>query len=831
MSTLRITCDHAQRRLKTPATNIALLGGELLDDSQDEDVILAPVINALMLKPYQMDLAWFTSNAGAYLKPTIASGYEVKTSGKWREVEVFPGAGKYLQCDDSSGEYARTSAAPGLNRGMALSFHLYSAQDTFLALQGGWSNSTTPTAQTASVGFELYSNGEVRIYKAGNLQSSGQGRRNNIGLEANQINHLILLPCRRRELLIFTRQFGQMGQGGPLSVQNGNGIAHVFDDIDEDEAAPIIVPAGEKFFVASGGAGNVQCQFAPLTFATTGDALSRIWSFGTPPVAGAALYEDWYNPKFPGLTEASVYGDTAFAGTTGVSAVTLMNEAGTSPFVADGEESRARVKSTLTGDGNYTPFVYGVLCQYEQVVAQTDSSEEFDLTPFFMSAQIDVPDDPFSATVNLELTLGLEEVDGGGANVVRRLEDEVPYILAQSYRPVKLALGEQPPFHDGYVKRPKLKDGIIDQVKRVAFGVEGLEQLIANYVFRTRIPFDGFPLCQPVEWGTSVVAKILAEAGFDLNQAVLSPVYKANSTDLFLVGEVPSEGCDEWNFAAEPGDTGRELLERAHRFCSDCVYGAHPGLNGTEFWFRTPEDLELMEPVITLYRSIDDAADAFPELDSDDLAELLYDSWEEETQELEANEVRATGVDPRRGDIFQSLAVDEASADPELAPSARPANWAGTPLPVGVSSRSFRQEEDTDRAVEGLLPTATQQLTVGGFSANTVLFYAHPDSDPSAPTLLPVWRMDIIHLDGVGDRRVSSVSGEFAKEVGDDDRVPSYHSRNASYTTGAVRGLGGTSVVQLQSRQRARLRDRFVQDLRAAPLIATGVVFVRQSGG
>jgi hypothetical protein len=93
MPILKITCDHAQRRLKTPATNIALLGGELLDDSQDEDVILAPVINALMLTPYQMDLAWFTSNAGAHTKPTIASGYEVKTSGKWREAEQLIGAG------------------------------------------------------------------------------------------------------------------------------------------------------------------------------------------------------------------------------------------------------------------------------------------------------------------------------------------------------------------------------------------------------------------------------------------------------------------------------------------------------------------------------------------------------------------------------------------------------------------------------------------------------------------------------------------------------------------------------------------------------------------
>ncbi len=817
-NTLEITIDHAQTRISVPATNIALLGAELLDSSQDEDVILLPVVNALALKPYQMDLAWFTSNSGSYLKPTIASGYEVKTAGKWFEAEVYTGAGKFLKCDDSSGEYARTSTAPGLNRGVSLSFHLYGADDVFLALQCGWSNSTSPTAMSASLGLEIYSNGEVRIYKDGTLLQAGRGSHNNLGLIANQVNHLVILPCRRRELLVFTRKYGQMGQGGEKAVQNGNGFVHVFDDIEEGEAAPIITPAGEKFFVTSGGTGNLLLQFAALTFATAGNALSVPWSFGTAPKTGASLFSDWYNPIFTGITNASVYGDTAYAGTTGLSAVALREEDDSGDFVPDGIKNQARVLQQLTGDGSYTPFIYGIVFQYNAELKTTNAAEEYVLTPYLMRNTLSVPDEPFGALMQTEVTLGLEIVESD-VDVVTLLEDEVPNITSQSFRPIKFALDDQPPFFEGYIKRPKVRRDMIEQAERLYFDCEGIERMIADYVFRTRLPLDGLPLCRPVDWGVSAVSKVLEETGFDLSLTRLSPVYKAGTTDLYYLGEIPDAGCGEWNVTAEVGDTGRDILEKLHRFASDCTYGAHPGPYGVEFWFYTPDEIPTT-PVIVLYQSNEDAEAAYPDLTSDECAELLFSDFEEETQEPEGNEVRATGVDPRTGAIIQSVATDDDSIDADLLPSERPSNWAGMPLPVGVASRSFRGRDDTDRTVEGLLPVATQQLLVGGFAANTILFYE------SEGVLLPVWRMDMVTLDGIGDRRISSLNGEFIKEVGDDDRVESYHARTATYTTGAIRGIGGTTIAQIQARQRARLRDRFVKDLREAPLLATGVLSV-----
>lgn len=828
---LTITLDHAQRRLKYPSSTIALQGVELLEDNDGTrlDVMMAPVINTLILTPYQCDTAWFTSNAGNYAKPTIGGGYEVKTGGKWvtSGVECYPGAGTYLQCDDSSGEYARTSTAPGLNRGVYFSFHSYSQGDSFLMYECGWSNSASPTAGTASVGLQIYSDGEVRIYKGGTLQKSNRGGGYRIEIDANTVNNLIILPCRRRELVVFKRKFGVLGtKTGPMGVQSGGGFVHVFDDIAEDEAAPVITPAGEKFFVTAPSSGSIQIQFAALTFAASGDALSRLWSMARPPRVGSSLI-DWSNPTFPAVTNAGLYGDTAYSGTTGVSAAALRNSADSGDFTPDGEANSARLKLTLTGDGYYTPFLYGAILQYEEVVADTDASEEFDLTPFVMSASIEVPDDPFGAKMQLEVLLGLEDdsepdPDETDSPVARNLEDEVPFIASQSWRPIKAALSSGPAFLDGIIRKPKRTDAMYSNGLRLAFEARAIESLIETFRFTSRLPFDGYPLCQPVEWGVSVVSKILQEVGvYDLLARVyLSPVYKSGTTDLYYISSAPSSSCEEWNLAAEVGESGREVFEKVHRLAADCIYGGHPGANGPEFWFLTPEEHALVTPAVVLYRTLDDAKAAFPLLTDEEASELLYSGFHEEVMEIEATEVQATGLDPRTDQLVSSYGVDDDLADPAIQPSLRGSGWVGTPLPSGVSARAFKSQEDTDKCVNALLPIATQQQLIGEFDANTILWV---ESTAAPGVLLPLWRMDKVTLDGFGDRTISSMSGRFIKEIADGERGEGY-SRTAHYTTGAVRGKGGKTAAEIRAIRAMRENKRFIADLQRSPLVATGLL-------
>lgn len=822
---LTVTIDHAQQRLRFPSSTIALQGTELLEDNDGTrlDVMMAPVINTLILTPYQCDVAWFTSNAGNYAKPTVLSGYEVKTGAKWKERECYVGAGTYLACDDSAGEYARTSTAPGLNRGIYFSFFPYSQGDAFLMYECGWSNSTSPTAETASVGIQIYSDGEVRIYKSGVLQKSNRGGGYRIDIEANTENNLIILPCRRRELAIFKREFGVLGtKTGPMGVQNGGGFVHVFDDIAEDEAAPVIVP-NEKFFVIAPSAGSMQIQFAALTFAGSGTALSRLWAMARPPRTGASLFT-WANPApFDSVTNAGIYGDSAYAGTTGVSSVAFRNDTDTADFVPDGSANQARLKPTLTGDGSYTPFIYGLILQYEEEVADTDSSEEYDLTPFVMSASIECPDDPFGAKMDIEVTLGLEEIQDG-EDVTRLLEDEVPYIASQSWRPIKAALTNGPAFFDGMIRKPKRRDAQYENGLRMAFEARTIASMIETFRFTSRLPFDGYPLCCPVEQGVSVVSKILQEVGvFDLlGRVFLSSVYKGGTTDLYYISATPNSSCEEWNLAAEPGESGRDVFEKVMQLASDCICGEHPGPDGPEFWFLTPEDHAAQPSVCTLYRTLQDAMDAFPLLTTEEASELLYSGFDEEVMEIEGTEVQAMGIDPRTDQLLVSWDSADDLADPTIPPSERGSGWMGTPAPIGISSRFFKTQDACDKCVTALMPIATQQQLIGEFDANTIVMCAST-ADPD--TLLPLWRMDKVTLDGIGDRNISSMTGHFIKEIAEGERGEGY-TRTAHYTTGAIRGKGGKSAAEIRGIREMRENKRFIDDLNRSPLIATGLLSV-----
>jgi hypothetical protein len=375
--TLEITWDGQQRRTKHDHVSICLLGKELYDpDRSDAEVMILPIVGCVALKPRQMELAWFTSNSGDYAKPTIGAGYELKTSGKWvGTVEKYAGAGYFLLCQDATGEYARTQSAIGKNRGMQLSLFIGSAGDNHVVCECGWSDSTAPTAASAHTGLQIWSSGEVLVYRGGEIVKRG-----NVGPGENGVQNLILLPCRRRELLVMT--------------VGGNGFRTVFREIDDYEANPEITP-NTKFFVTSPGGSALTCQFSPLRFPTSGWCVSSDYYFPAPPQTGQTLVDDWQNPIFSNITNASLYGDSAFAGTTGIGSVSLNTAGNVSTFIPDGETDRVVINVQLTGDGSYTPFLYAAHFMYRQVFTTTDNSEEVYATEFLRTCELVQPDDAF----------------------------------------------------------------------------------------------------------------------------------------------------------------------------------------------------------------------------------------------------------------------------------------------------------------------------------------------------------------------------------------------------------------------------------------------------
>jgi hypothetical protein len=805
---LRVYADHSQTRVRTTPNTIAALAFELCGETLSDNVMLDPVTKTLMLRPSVLTVDWYTTNTGITLKNSIASGYEVKTSARWDETEVFLGAGKFVRCDDtSSNEYIRTSVVPGINRPVHLTYFAFSAGDKSIICECGWSNSTTPSAETATLGFKIWSDGVVQMYKGGTLLTEGKisGSKAAQGTQ-NETVTIIFLPCRRRDMVVF-------GSGG-------DGFVWTFDDIDEDETAPEITPA-EKFFVAPNTSDpNFQVQFGACKFPSTANAISEVYQFGTPPLADQDLFEDWQNPVFTGITTASIYGDTAYAGTTDVDSATLRDENDTADFVADGVSTSCRTKVVLSGDGDYTPFIYGAVWEYRFVHQQTNASEEFELGDYIREVSLSVPDDPTGATLNVTCYLEREvEVDGIESQYL--LESEVPNATTQSYRPVSaetdpVTIGGNTingcQLFDGYVSRPRLTDAIRDRVKVVEWTCLSIEALLNEYQFTSRVPFDGMPLCKG-EGAFSAVGYVLERCGIPADR------HKLSDLD-YVISEVPAKGGDDWNLAAEVGDTGRDVLDKLHKLAADCVYGSHPGGDGKpEFWFLAPEDLPT-DPVVTLYRTEEDVEALEPWIPAEERVKYLYHSYNDEVLAIEANVVRATGLDPRTDKIIQSYAIDLASVETDAAPSARPANWVGHPLVVGVASRQFRSTRDTDRVVQKLLPIATEQGTVCEFDANTMICYSSEGVGATTGYWLPLWRMDVVHLDGIGDVRISSLNVRFVKDVEEGQRGEGI-VRVASYTGGTPRGRGGTTIESIQRYQQMRLARRGYQESIRTAIVAS----------
>lgn len=814
MDTLQVTIDTVQTRLRIPSCPISLLGNELLgpgsldkDNTAEFAVMSCPVTGTAHLRPFQLHPGWFNSNAGNYAKPTKAAGYEVTTDAKWFEPVIFTGAGSYLFCTSPSGEYARTDDTVGINRPIYLSYFGYGAGDVFAVLECGWSDSNSPTAETATIGLRIWSDGLVQIYKNGTLVGSGNisgatlphtpenaTKQTTPATISDKSVDLFIYPARRTDLVIYSGQ--------------GNGFVHTFEDLSQNTESNEITP-DTKFFVVAIDAATLQLQFCPMTFPATGTIKSRPWQFPVPPQPEQTLWAGWGNPVFSSVTQMAIYGNKTYtSGPGGSNDVTdglIRNVSDTANFVPDGVLNEALIKMTLTSGGKYTPWVWGMIAEFQPVSNETVATDT-PVNEYIMSVGLEMPDDPFGLQGNLSLRMTREEVQlidddedeetpAVATDVEIDLEDEIP-TLEMSMRPITFDIGGVIVL-DGFTYRPSIKDAIRTSLKRWESDVYDYHRLLESYQFRSRIPLDNFYVSDMVNY-------VLDEAGIFAGGRNISNIN-------YRFSDIPSRNCDEWNEAIEIGDTGRQALEKIHRFVSDATYGPHPGSDGMEFWFLLPDDMPTT-PQLTLYRTIQDAVDNG--INEELAPDYLYHSWQEENLVLEANGVFATGINPQTRTIVQSYAVDNASRDPRTPPHERPENWAGYPLDLGVASRSFRDTRATDKAVEALIPIATQVQKVGQFQANTFLLNADG---------VPVWRFDMVELDGIGARCISSLSAQFMKEVTVGERGEGV-TRSAMYTTGLPRGKGGRTLAEIQGAHEARMANRGIQQLMRAPLFATGVL-------
>lgn len=345
---------------------------------------------------------------------------------------------------------------------------------------------------------------------------------------------------------------------------------------------------------------------------------------------------------------------------------------------------------------------------------------------------------------------------------------------------------------DGVLRQPESEVTIRGATDSLRCSVQSVFSLLSSYIFRERVPFDGWALCKDMSQPSAI--------GYVLERTGISPARFQLSNVDYIIGSAGAKDPSGWNMAAEIGDTALDVFQKLVALMADAVYGSHPGPFGMEFWVKTPADLPT-EPALTLYGNLEDAMAANPALTEQEAAMLLFDEYKTSNLPLEANEVRVTGVDARTGATIQRFAVDSDSADPELPPSARAANWAGMPLVLGIASTQIRSSGAAERLVEGLLPVVTDQPVIGSFSANTLLCY-----EDQAGNLLPLWRMDMVRLDGIGTFRVTALEAELSLDYS------AWSERTARYSIGTIIGRGGSTLQSIRTAARIRNERRGRQD-------------------
>jgi len=493
-----VIVDHEQSRVqKNPI--LAVVKGLGWDGDVFDDTWIDPVTNTAMLRPMCKYAAWGTSNSGIYARPAIGA-YEFLTGASWAAKEQIVGAGEFMEAA-LAGEWARTATAPGKNRGVNRAFFGYGAGEFGLLAECGGDDTAT-TATGSAVGFQIYSSGQIIVYRDGVYQGEGS-----IGVSISQAKNIPLemmfLPMRKREVLVL----GASGQGFTV----------VFDAILETDTNPTITPAEKFWFKPISTAEKVQVQISPLKFESSGFITSVNINFTRPPATGATV-KTWSNPVFSTVTNASVYGDKAYSGTTDITPVVLTEEDGTTTFVPDDTLSTARLNVTLTGDGNYTPFLYGVLYQFEGETALTDDSEQGTLDDYITGLTIEVPDDPW----------------GGRASIVITQPDAVDAIISgmkvQGNRPGQLKCGDLI-LIDRAFGEPAVVEGIIDEVRSLSIPLYDVADKLRAYQFRDEYPLDGYYLSR-TETNPSAVKEVLQLAGIDVAEMDFT-------NDAFLLPEIP----------------------------------------------------------------------------------------------------------------------------------------------------------------------------------------------------------------------------------------------------------------------------------------------------
>lgn len=732
MASLKVSVDHAQQRLSKGHITLTAIG-EQWKDATLTNVWVDPITYTVMRQPHQMEDSFWTSNAGNYAKQTV-SDYTFTTSGNWENRYDGYAVGPVISGKDSaiSSEFAISNATYAANRGWFISFYSYGTDSDYEQFVCGW-RSDAVASGSSGVSLRFFASGAVEVWKDGAVVSTGKIS----GAKASQTTSgwvgVYVLPHRGRELLIVSNQ--------------GDGFTTVFDDLPQDWD-PVgdeeIIPAGYFWWGLSSGAASV--MLAPLTFPASGTIVSQPGQFPSDYTAhtGADVPStDRYTGWVP-----SAAGDTI--------AVSVVN--------VSGQEASLQVAFT-GGASTRVAQVFGVVQGKMPVTADTDASEETEITDYVMAMNLEVPDEPSGVRV----TLTVKDAPG--------LEALVPKWRTQLSRPVKVedsVTGVV--WLDGAIDEFSWTDSPNDELQFAEVSVRDRWRQLEKAVMRCEYPLDKLEL--------SVALQRLLELGG------CGGLDKGNieTTAFYLPGDTSPDG-NKWALLVRQGDNVADWIRR---LCEDYAAPYFYGIVPEEgFVFRSPTTIDGQASDATLYRTTDDAVTGG--VATDEVWQSGTWSLKEREIEPEANEVWVTGWDRRTGRAIQAFYRDETMQDATVAPSARVDGWAGEPRLFGLVDAALGNQTDVEQTCQFLADVLTQVRQGYEITGNA---FVRVDSTP-------VWRGDKLTLNSVRGGEVETIVSAFSVEFRFETDIP---VRPAQYTL--TTKLGRPTFARSLNEMAAEVRER-----------------------
>ena len=683
---------------------------------------VAPGTQTAMLRPVptREDWGYVTSGDHARLQK---SAYTLTTAAAWIEQQRMV-AGDYWLESLGVNEVVTTAASHSANRAFYLAAYVYGVQtQRQCILRAGWG----VPASAGSVEVRLFASGDAEVWKSGALvatyDQAGKSlisgpRSGRSGQVTGQVVSWLLIPCRRRELLV-------------VSNNDGAGFSHAFTDLDPLSTSNAITPSGQfwwyvpaapdgSFFKAS-----VQC--APLKFATSGSLYGSTTTLRFPPPTGTVF-------------SALVAADSPGFGTQALTA-SLVVASSLAAFTPNGTLDSVRVKAAFTGDGDTTKYLYAIDASCPPVASSTSSSA-FNLLPYCRSLSLSVPEQG-AASLDIECS-GPANMQSAGLNRPLTVGD----------RPVRLA-AEGVDIFRGCTTGVEVIDA-----KTTAIGNDAATAIrwqctdrtyeFDSLAFLHTLPYDGLTL-------SNALSDLAQQAGYVAGDLDIT-------TDTFLLPYSPAVSAGDWQLLPALGDTVGQWIERLLRdYAATWLVGWAPTLSGYKWRARRPDTFS-STPAAELYRSRLDATLA--SVSASWVGRRVVRARTRQPLAPEANKALVVGFDPRTGTSVLSSWDDASSQDPTLAPAARPDNWRGrTHFYALVDTGAINDQATADRARDIIDARLGERRKIEEIETELII----RSSDGR-----PLWKGDVLRVYDKGngsvaptlytDYRILALSCEFVFE-------------------------------------------------------------------